>query len=144
MGSRRIANVQPVLSLASAVALLLLNYANASMALPRLSGEQTLPLLIATAAVAISLPAVGWGVGWGLAPVARVSKRARLAWSYALAMKNTGLALSLADTALGDEPIAVVVILLSTLTQHAVVSLAHNWRGSPKGQRNEYLSDPCL
>lgn len=144
VGGARIVAVQPVLVLASAAALLLLNYANASMALPRLTSEHGFALLVTAAVVAVTLPIAGWGAGWWLAPLARVSQRSRMAWGYSLGMKNTGLALSLADTALGDQPIAVVVILLSTLTQHAVASLAHAWRRLPHGPSSEYLSDPCL
>ena len=146
VGGQRIYLAQPILGLGSAVALLLLNYVNASMALPRLTGQYSLGLLMVTALVAVLLPVVGWIVGWWMAPLARVSQRSRMAWGYSLGMKNTGLALSLADTALGDQPLAVVVILLSTITQHVVASIAHAWRRVPhqNTQSSDYRSDPCL
>ena len=113
------------LVLVSAVALLLLNYANASMALPKVVNGLSGALLFTTMIVAASLPLFGHLTGWGIARMLKLPSASRTAWGYSLGMKNTGLALSLADTALSDQPIVVLVILVSTLMQHAVASLAH-------------------
>lgn len=125
VGNERVQKRSHLMVLASATALLLLNYANASMALPEVVNGLSGSLLLTALIVAISLPLVGHLSGWGLARLVRLPSAARTAWGYSLGMKNTGLALSLADTALSDQPVVVLVILVSTLMQHAVASFAH-------------------
>lgn len=125
VGGHSVHNRSHWLVLVSALALLLLNYANASMALPKVVNGLSGTLLLTTLVVATSLPLVGHLIGWGLARILKLPSASRTAWGYSLGMKNTGLALSLADTALSDQPIVVLVILASTLMQHAVASLAH-------------------
>ncbi|TWT43438.1 hypothetical protein [Botrimarina hoheduenensis] len=115
----------PWLALASALALLLLNYANAAAALPQLLSEARPQPIFAAAGAALALPLSGAVAGWGLAPWGKVSHQVRIAWAYSLGMKNTGLALGLAGALLGDAPLAVLVILLVTLTQHAVAGGVH-------------------
>ncbi len=124
-GAERIDRSSHWLTIITAMAILLLNYANASMALPLLTKGLAGRLLIATLVTAFSLPLAGILVGWFVARAVKLPSAARTSWGYALGMKNTGLALSLADTALGNQPIAVLFILTITLTQHAVISLAH-------------------
>lgn len=125
VGAKRVALARPPLLLATATALVLLNYANASIALPAVVADPDWPLLAATVAASALLPLLGMVTAWALAPFARLTRRSRYAWSYALSMKNTGLALALADTALGEARTAVLVILVTTLTQHAVAGAAH-------------------
>lgn len=134
VGEKRIEGAKPFLLLATAASLLLLNYANGAVALPRVVSEPNWPLLGATIAVALSLPVTGLLVGWCWAPLVGLPRRGRTAWAYALSMKNTGLALSLADTAfdgtaLGGQSAAILVILVATLAQHGVASIAHSWCG---------------
>ncbi len=156
VGEKRIERGKPLLLLASAASLLLLNYANGAVALPRALSEPNWPLLGATVAVALSLSATGLLVGWWLARIAHLPRRDRTAWAYALSMKNTGLALCLADnalagtalndtmlgdtvlggTGLGGQSAAILVILVATLAQHGVASLAHAWCAS--ASKNTY------
>jgi predicted Na+-dependent transporter len=125
VGASRVGRWSPWLTLTSAGALLLLNYANAATALPQVFGDAGWPVLATALAAAASLPLVGTLSAWPLAMLAGVSRPGRLAWSYALGMKNTGLALGLAGAALGDRPVAVLVILAVTLLQHAVAGGVH-------------------
>ena len=73
----------------------------------------------------MSLPIVGALVAAPAARFARLPRGVRIAWSYALGMKNTGLALGLAGATLGNQPVAVLVILAVTLLQHAVAGVVH-------------------
>lgn len=125
VGSDRMDRSSHWLTIVTALAILFLNYANAAMAMPLLFKGLAGNLLIATLVTAFSLPIAGILVGWLMARTMKLPAAARTSWGYALGMKNTGLALSLADSALGNQPIAVLFILTITLTQHAVISLAH-------------------
>lgn len=125
-GSERVTAAKPALTLTSAAALLLLNYANAATALPSLVSEPDWALLATTVLAASTLPISGAVVGVVISRLARVARPARLAWAYSLGMKNTGLALGLAGVTLGDQPIAVLAILAVTLTQHAVAGAVHS------------------
>ncbi|MEO0530136.1 MAG: bile acid:sodium symporter [Planctomycetota bacterium] len=128
LGAATIRAARHVLTLVSAAALLLLNYANAATALPRVFAEPDWTLLGTTLIAAATLPIAGVAVARMLARLAGVSRHAALAWSYALGMKNTGLALGLAGATLGDRPIVVVTILAVTLTQHFVAGVVHAWQ----------------
>ena len=124
-GSSAVERVKPWLTLLSAAALIALNYVNAASALPTIFADPE-PRLLATAlAAAVSLPIAGALVAAPAARFARLPRGVRIAWSYALGMKNTGLALGLAGATLGGQPVAVLVILAVTLLQHAVAGVVH-------------------
>lgn len=126
MGPRRVEAITPWLTIASATALLLLNYANASTALPKVFAEPHWGLLGTTLVAAATLPVAGVLPAWSAAGLAGVSRRGRVAWAYSLGMKNTGLALGLAGATFGDQPVAVLAILAVTLTQHVVAGMVHS------------------
>lgn len=125
LGGERIDRARTGLTLLSAVALLLLNYANASKALPSLIESPDWALLGTTCLAAAALPVAGAATAWAASRSLGIARPTRLAWAYALGMKNTGLALGLAGATLGDQPIAVLVILAVTLTQHLVAGAVH-------------------
>lgn len=125
IGPRRIEPLTPWLTIVSATALLLLNYANASTALPKVLAEPDWGLLATTLVAATALPVVGALVAWPISILARVSRGGRVAWAYSLGMKNTGLALGLAGATLGDQPVAILAILAVTLMQHVVAGAVH-------------------
>ncbi|MEO1498719.1 MAG: bile acid:sodium symporter [Planctomycetota bacterium] len=129
-------HVGPWLAVVSAAALLLLNYANASAALPQIVADPKADPIFAALLSAATLPIVGALSGWALAPRVSLSHRARVAWAYSLGMKNTGLALGLAGALLGDAPFAVLVILLVTLLQHGVAGFVHS-----VGARSPHVAD---
>ncbi|TWT96900.1 Sodium Bile acid symporter family protein [Botrimarina colliarenosi] len=126
-GARRVAAITPWLTIVSAVSLLLLNYANAATALPKVFAESHWALLATTVIAAATLPLAGALPAWPASALAGVSRRGRIAWAYSLGMKNTGLALGLAGATLGDQPVAVLAILAVTLTQHMVAGGVHAW-----------------
>lgn len=107
---------------ASAAALLLLNYINSALALPRIL-EASFTLLLATSLLASLMCVVGLAIGWLLAWVIYVKPPTRLALMFGLGMKHTGLALILAGAVLFDEPLAILVIVLATLMQHILAGV---------------------
>jgi BASS family bile acid:Na+ symporter len=112
--------------LASAAALLILNYVNAALALPKIH-ESPISLLAATAVFAIGLSVVGLALGWSLARLLRLKNETRSALMFGLSMKHTGLALILAGAVLADQPLAILMIVLATLTQHILAAAVQWW-----------------
>ena len=119
--AERVARVGHWITLASAAALLLLNYVNSALALPEVADLST-ALLLTTTLLAIALSAVGLFIGWALARFLQLSDMTRTALLFGLSMKHTGLALVLAAVVLASEPPAILMIVLATLIQHLLAA----------------------
>jgi BASS family bile acid:Na+ symporter len=122
MTAERVSAVASWFVLSSAAALLLLNYINSALALPKIY-EAPGSLLLTTALLALSLSAVGLALGWALAWLLRLKPQTRSALMFGLSMKHTGLALILAGAVLADQPLAILMIVLATLTQHVLAAV---------------------
>ncbi|MEX2315719.1 MAG: bile acid:sodium symporter [Pirellulales bacterium] len=109
-------------TLASAAALLLLNFISSSLALPTASRSQA-ALLVTAALLAIALSAVGLALGWLIGHGLRLPQEERSALSFGLSMKHTGLALVLTEAVLTDKKLAILLIVLATLAQHMLAGL---------------------
>jgi predicted Na+-dependent transporter len=116
--------------LASAAALLMLNYINSALALPKIH-ESSASLLLATTVLAIALSTVGLALGWALAWLLRLKHETRAALMFGLSMKHTGLALILAGAVLANQPLAILMIVLATLVQHALAAVVQWWLQPP-------------
>jgi BASS family bile acid:Na+ symporter len=112
--------------LASAAALLVLNYINSAYALPKVYAS-SVSLLLVTAALAVALSLVGIGFGWLIASAMRLRPETRTALMFGLSMKHTGLALVLSEKVLADQPLAILMIVLATLVQHLLAGIVE-WR----------------
>jgi predicted Na+-dependent transporter len=121
----RVESVRGWISLASAAALLVLNYINSALALRKVFGSPV-SLLVATTILAASLSIIGLALGWSIAHVLRLKSETRSALMFGLSMKHTGLALILAAAVLKDEPLAILLIALATLMQHFLAGIAHS------------------
>lgn len=126
-GRRRVAAAAAWIALTSAAALLILNYVNAALALPKVWQQSQGSVLVATVLLATTLSAVGLLSGWGLAWMFRLPTEARSALLFGLSMKHTGLALVLAGAVLTDQPLAIFIIVIATLMQHLLAGIVQ-WR----------------
>jgi bile acid:Na+ symporter, BASS family len=126
VGSARVASAASWLSLVSAIALLILNYTNSALALPKVL-ESSTSLLVATGLLAAALSVVGLACGWTLARLLGMPAETQTALMFGLSMKHTGLALILAGAVLNDQPLATLMIVLATLMQHLLAGVAQ-WR----------------
>ncbi len=118
------------LIVASATALLLLNYMNAAIALPKLAATEIKAALPATLLISGLVCVSGHLVA--LALRAKVDVPTTRAIGYALGMKHTGLALALAAGALASEPLLIVPIITTTLVQHVVSATFHAFASETK------------
>lgn len=126
-GPQRIAQLKPMFRVVTLVCILVLNYANASLAVQQIyeSGQPAVVALAALLASAVSL--VGIALALVQSRLSQLPMGTTLALMFSLSMKHTGLALVLAGEFLHDQPRVILVILLSTLAQH-VAAAAVDWR----------------
>ena len=127
LGQRRIAAAVPAATIASVTALLMLNYVNAALALPKVIDQSQWSVFGVTAIVSLALSLVGLAVAWLIARLLRLSSEDRSALFFGLSMKHTGLALLLAGAVLADQPLAILTIVLATLAQHMAAAVVE-WR----------------
>ncbi len=130
LGVRRVVGVAaidqlaPMRHIASAAILLLLNYANGSIALPQFLEKPALSVLIAATVAAFVVAVMGALLATVLAAIFRLDHPAGDALRYGLSMKNTGLAFALATTAgLADQRETMLLILVAAPTQHIVAAV---------------------
>jgi BASS family bile acid:Na+ symporter len=122
LSSATVKDLGPSLHLSNAAILLLLNYCQASLALPQLqSGGNAEIWWTAAAAAGLFTTALFCG-GWLVARGMRVPREEQLAILFGLGMKNTGAALALAGAALAAQPAALLTIILCTLSQHILAA----------------------
>jgi BASS family bile acid:Na+ symporter len=107
-----------VLGLSNSLILLLLNYCQASLALPRLLRAGAWGLLAPAALSALSFTILLFAGAWLVARGSGADRPQRLSLLFSLGMKNTGAALALAGPVLAAHPAALLTIILCTLSQH--------------------------
>jgi predicted Na+-dependent transporter len=144
-GPRRVAKAKPWFRLITLVDILVLNYANASLAVDKIWTKEQASVVLLAAALAVSVCLVGVGLAALQAWTSGLTFSARLALTFGLSMKHTGLALVLAGEFLHDQPRVILVILLTTLAQH-VIAAAVDWRltrGASGQSIGEFAQSPA-
>lgn len=120
LGPSRASDLRPYTRILSAAILLLLNYLNAAIALPRVTGHIASGMLVVTILLTALLCALGFVGGWVVSRLVRNEPAAAHALVFGVGMKNTGMALVLAGLWLESFPLATVVIITYTLIQHVL------------------------
>ncbi len=103
-GSDRIATLRPHTRLLSTAVLLVLNYANAALALPQVFTDPSWMILAAIATATASICGCGFLTGWLFTRIAGVEPSMRCAFVFGIGMKNTGMALVIAGLWLEGQP----------------------------------------
>lgn len=123
-GPQLIDRLRDSLRLVSVGTLLTLNYASASLAMPKvLHGEEAWQTLLLAAGLAITISGLGVVSGWVTSRILSLDKPTTTALMFGFSMKHTGLALVLADFVAQQEPRVILMIVLATLLQHVVAGL---------------------
>jgi BASS family bile acid:Na+ symporter len=113
----------PALGLSNAAILLVLNYCQASLALPRLRNG-AMDTWLTVAATSMGFTACLFAGGWLVGRAIGANVEERLALLFNLGMKNTGAALALGGAAFASQPAALLAIVFCTLSQHVLAALA--------------------
>jgi BASS family bile acid:Na+ symporter len=122
LGERRLARAKPHLKLVNYGVLLLLNYMNAALTLPKAMADPDLDFLAIILAIVTGLCAAAFACGYWLARAFRAERGDLVALVFGLGMNNNGTGLVLASMALADHPQVMLPIIFYNLVQHAVAS----------------------
>ena len=126
-GEGRIHALRAALKLANYVVLLLLNYSNASIALPEAFGNPDADFLVFIYSTTFVLCAAAYGTGWLLSRWLRVNKSDQASLMFGLGMNNNGTGLVLAASALSDHPAVLLPMIFYTLTQQVLAAVIDRW-----------------
>ena len=124
LGKARIAVIKPDLKLTNSFVLLLLNYCNASLALPQAVDDLDWPFLLVTLLIVTGLCVLTFLAGWWLSRLLQTDASNRASLMFGLGMNNNGKGLVLASLALAGHPRVLLPIIFYNLVQHLVASVA--------------------
>ncbi len=127
VGSQEIERNRNAIRFVSALALLTLNYTNASLAMPQVFQRAAPRMIFFAALLAVALQLLGVATAWLFARVSSLDHESLTALLFAFSMKHTGLALVLAGEVLQQEPRVILLIVLATLLQHILAGLVDWW-----------------
>jgi bile acid:Na+ symporter, BASS family len=125
LGEARVAPAKPLLKLVSSVNYLVLVYANASAALPKVVGNPDLSFLTVTLGVVTGLCVAAFTAGWGIARLLRSDRGQQTALMFGLGMNANSVGLVLASATLVSHPLVIVPILMYSLVQQLVAAAAN-------------------
>jgi BASS family bile acid:Na+ symporter len=125
MPEARLAAVLPYIKLVNSVVLLLLNYSNAAVSLPKAVAEHDWDFLAITFTITAGLCLMAFAVGYWLSCRFGLEQAETIALMYGLGMNNNGTGLVLASLTLAAYPRVMVPIIFYNLIQHLVAGSVH-------------------
>ena len=123
LGETTAATISPYLKLANSIVLILLNYSNAALSLPKLIFEPDFDFLGAILAIVGLLCAAMFAAGYLIARSFRADRGGAASLMFGLGMNNNGAGLVLASLALSDHPAVMIPVIVYNLVQHLFASL---------------------
>jgi BASS family bile acid:Na+ symporter len=120
VGETRIASARPATKLANSVNLLLLNYSNASVALPHTVADPDWDFLAVILASVAVMCIFSFATGWLVSRLLRTDAAQRTSLMFGLGLNNNGTGLVLASMALSGHPRMMLPVILYNLIQHLV------------------------
>jgi BASS family bile acid:Na+ symporter len=118
LGGRQTDALKPHLKVINPVVLLLLNYSNGSVFLPRVMADPSWDFLAVTLACALGLCLCAFATGWGLARLFRAAPAERTSLLFGVGMTQVGTGLVLASVALAYHPRVMLPIIFYNLVQN--------------------------
>ncbi|MEK4031745.1 bile acid:sodium symporter [Methylocystis sp. IM3] len=123
MGAARIDRVTPYVKLANFAVLVLLNYSNATLVLPKVVSLPDADFLAAVLVIVSVLCVAGFGSGLLLSRALKTTPDETASLMFALGMNNNGTGLVLASLALANHPQVMLPIIIYNLVQHLFASI---------------------
>jgi BASS family bile acid:Na+ symporter len=137
VGGPRADAARPYLKLVNSVTLLVLNYSNGAVSLPRAAAERDWDFLGLALGIALALCVAGFASGWWLGGLLRADRRQRTSLMFGLGMSNNGAGLVLASVALPGHPRVMLPLIFYNLVQHLVAAVVTYLLNSGRGARAE-------
>jgi bile acid:Na+ symporter, BASS family len=122
-GEAKIRPFRAALKLANYVLLLLLNYSNASTALPQAFGNPDVDYLIFIGSTTFVLCIAAYGTGWMISQWLRTNKSDQVSLIFGLGMHNTGTGLVFATSELSAHPAVLLPLIFYTLMQQVIAAV---------------------
>lgn len=122
IGHKKLAACKPYLKLANYSVLILLNYSNASLTLPKVIAQPDLDFLAVIAVIVTLLCIIAFSSGYWLGRIFKAGRRATISLMFGLGMSNNGTGLVLASMSLSDHPEVMLPIIFYNLIQHLVAA----------------------
>jgi len=123
IGGSLFALMTPYVKLANFLVLVLLNYSNATLVLPKVVSLPDADFLLAVVVIVSTLCVAGFGCGYLLSRMLKANRSETASLMFALGMNNNGTGLVLASMALVDHPQVMLPIISYNLAQHLFASL---------------------
>ncbi|MBO0733660.1 MAG: bile acid:sodium symporter [Methylocapsa sp.] len=122
-GEQCVARAGAYLKLTNYCVLLLLNYSNASLALPDIIAHPDFDFLFIMLLIVLAYCVSGFATGYLLSRAAHGSDPEKFSLIFGLGMSNNGLGLVLASVALADHPLVMLPVISFNLVQNLVASI---------------------
>jgi BASS family bile acid:Na+ symporter len=119
--------LMPYIKVINSIDLLLLNYSNASVSLPKAIADRDLDFLLVTFGITTGLCIMAFASGYWLSRLFELDQAERVSLMYGLGMNNNGTGLVLASLALSSYPRVMVPIIFYNLAQHIVAGIVHEF-----------------
>lgn len=123
IGDARLAEAKSHVKLINYCVLVLLNYSNASLSLPKALSMPDFDFLAIMLVIIVALCVVAFATGYLLAQIFSANRKDMASLMFGLGMNNNGTGLVLVSVALADHPQVMLPIILYNLVQHLVASL---------------------
>jgi BASS family bile acid:Na+ symporter len=134
--------VMPYVKLVNSLVLLVLNYSNASISLPKAVAEHDLDFLAVTLGITTGLCIAAFAAAYRLSCLFRTDQAERVSLMYGIGMNNNGTGLVLASLALASFPRIMVPIIFYNLVQHLVAGMVHEVTGRETNVSSEHVHAP--
>ena len=126
----RLQRIRPQLKLAATAVLLILCYANAAIALPKVVQEPDWDYLAVMLVIVVAMCVAGFVAGGLIGMTARADHGQRASLMFGLGMTNNGTGLVIAAGALAHIPAVMLPIIFYNLVQHVIAgSVDRYWLG---------------
>ena len=122
-GELRVASASACLKFINYCILLVLNYSNASLALPNIIAHPDADFLAIMLLIVLALCISAFLSGYLLSRVSCVTDSERISLIFCLGMNNNGTGLVLSSVALADHPQVMLPVITYNLAQHLVASM---------------------
>lgn len=123
LGEKWYKHIYGYLKLANYCVLIILNYSNASLALPGLIKNPDIDFVVMCLAIVTILCVLGFWTGNIISQLIRSTEPEKASLMFGLGMNNNGTGLVLASISLSDHPEVMIPIILYNLVQHLIASI---------------------